>query len=127
MKAARKLRQQQIAVIKRHLELVSEDVRARILLAGSYAFLGEEASAVAELKTAIALRPNDSNILYNAACTYALLDRKKDALALLKKSNEAGFLNRDWASQDPDLACLYDEPEFKALIAQNATLSSRGS
>jgi serine/threonine protein kinase/cytochrome c-type biogenesis protein CcmH/NrfG len=115
---ARELREQQVKVLKHHLELVPEDVRARILLASCYAFLREEAHAIAELKTAVALRPNDSNILYNAACTYALLNRKQDALTLLKRSKDAGFLNADWAAKDPDLAGLYDDPEFKALIGQ---------
>lgn len=110
------LREQQSKVMKRHLEIVPEDVRARILLSSIYALLKDETNAVAEVKTAVALRPNDSNILYNAACTYALLNRKQDALVLLKRSKEAGFLNMQWAANDPDLACLADEPQFKSII-----------
>jgi serine/threonine protein kinase/Flp pilus assembly protein TadD len=110
------LREQQAKVMKRHLEIVPEDVRARILLSSIYALLNDEANAVAELKTAVALRPNDSNILYNAACTYALLKRKQDAIVLLKRSKEAGFLNMQWAANDPDLACLADEPQFRSIV-----------
>jgi serine/threonine protein kinase/Flp pilus assembly protein TadD len=112
------LRQQQMRVMKQHLALVPEDVRARVLLAALYATDHQEPEAVAELKTAIALRPNDSNVLYNASCAYALLGRKQDAIVLLKRSKLAGSLNVDWASKDPDLACLRDEPEFQALIAK---------
>ncbi len=110
------LRHQQIKVMKHHLELVPEDVRARILLATTYARSNHEAAALAEIKTAIALRPSDSNILYNAACAYALLRRKEDALLLLSRAKDAGFFNIDWASKDPDLVCLHDEPEFKKLV-----------
>ena len=115
---ASELRAEQAKVMKRHLEIVPEDVRARILLSSTYALLHDEANAVAEVKTAVALRPNDSNILYNAACTYALLNRKQDALVLLKRSKEAGFLNMQWAANDPDLACLADEPQFKTIISE---------
>jgi predicted Zn-dependent protease len=111
------LRQQQTKMIRQHLDAVPEDVRARILLAGNLAYLGSAHEAISELKTAVALRPKDANVLYNAACTYALLGRKQEAMALLTRSKEAGFLNLDWATKDPDLTCLRDEPEFKALIS----------
>jgi Flp pilus assembly protein TadD len=97
---------QQAAVMKQHLELVPEDGRARILLAGGYSALGETENAIAELQNAIALRPNDSAILYNAACTYAMLKEKEEALKLLRRAREEGFLNADWASRDPDLNSL---------------------
>ena len=113
---ASEVQDQQLKVMKRHLEAVPEDVRARILLATAYAGMGDEANAVSELRTAVALRPNDSNILYNAACAYALLQRKQDALVLLRRAKDAGFLNVDWTRRDPDLTCLFDEPEFRAIV-----------
>jgi cytochrome c-type biogenesis protein CcmH/NrfG len=116
MEQAQSLRRRQTEVMRQHLALVPEDGRARILLAGNYASLGEAANAIAELQNAVALRPNDSAILYNAACTYALLGEKQEALQLLRRSKEAGFLNSDWASRDPDLATLRDEPEFQLLL-----------
>jgi non-specific serine/threonine protein kinase len=116
--SARSLRQQQIRVLEQQLELVPEDVRARILLANSYAFLGNQAEAMRELQKAVALRPDDTNILYNAACTYGILQRKAEALALLKKAKEIGFPNMDWAARDPDLACLHGDPEFQRLIEE---------
>jgi hypothetical protein len=42
--------------------------------------------AVRELQIAIALRPNDANMLYNAACTYATMRMSAEALATLKKA-----------------------------------------
>ena len=84
-----------------------------ILLANCYAFLKKEAEAIRELQIAVALRPN---ILYNAACTHGILERKADALALLKKAQEVGFPNLDWPARDPDLACLRDDAEFQRLI-----------
>ncbi|HKS96911.1 MAG TPA: tetratricopeptide repeat protein, partial [Terriglobia bacterium] len=110
------LRDQMTRVMERQIATVPDDVRARILLAGNYAFVGDEVSAIRELQKAVALRPNDANVLYNAACTYGVLQRKSDALAMLKKAKEVGYRYFDWIARDPDLACLHDDPEFEQLI-----------
>jgi len=91
-------------------------VRARILLAVNHAYAGKEAEAARELQIAIALRPKDTNILYNAACVYGLLQKKAEALATLQKAKDAGWRNLDWGARDPDLACLHGDPEFERLI-----------
>jgi len=104
--------------LERQLELVPEDVRARILIAGAYANLGTTEDAVRHLDTAVALRPNDTNVLYNAACTLGVLQKKAEALAMLRKALAAGYGNVEWVSRDPDLACLRDDPEFQALVSQ---------
>jgi non-specific serine/threonine protein kinase len=116
LEKARQLRRQMMTALERHLEWVPEDVRARILLSTNHAFFGNEADAVRELQRAVALRPNDPNILYNAACTYGVLQRKADALATLVKAKAAGWHNFDWGARDPDLACLRDDPEFQHLL-----------
>jgi len=114
--AAARIRRGGVQILQRQLELVPEDVRARILLAGDYAELGSPEEAIQELKRAVALRPDDPNVLYNAACTYAILKKKVEALEHLKKAWEAGYVNLEWAARDPDLACLHDDPEFRRLI-----------
>jgi serine/threonine protein kinase/Flp pilus assembly protein TadD len=115
--AAQALSQKHRHALERHLEWVPEDTRARILLANLHASFGHEAQAVRELERTVALRPNDTNILYNAACTYGILNRKADAMVMLKRAKDAGFASLSWAARDPDLACLHDDPEFQQLIA----------
>ncbi len=110
------LRERQCSVLEQHLDLVPEDVRARILLATTYAFLGKRSEASEHLEKAVAMRPNDPNVLYNAACTYGLMQMKNEALMMLAKSAETGFSDFEWASRDPDLASLHDEPEFKRVL-----------
>jgi non-specific serine/threonine protein kinase len=73
---ADKLQHQLVHALEQHLQRVPEDVRARILLSATQAVLGREAEAVRALEMALALRPNDPNILYNAACTYGVLEKK---------------------------------------------------
>ena len=71
-----------------------------------------------QVRIAMAMRPADPNILYNAACTYGVLGMKADALDAFRRSVEAGYSNADWCSQDPDLKILHDDPEFKKLVAK---------
>ena len=106
-----------IKVLRQQLELVPEDVRARILLATQLAYMKEDADeSIRHLQTAVALRPGDANTLYNAACTYGVLGKKAEALETLKKAFASGYGNRTWAGKDSDLDCLHDDPEFQKLV-----------
>ena len=114
--AVNRLVERQIAALEQQLELVPEDVRARILLANRYASFGRRDDAVRQLETAVALRPNDGNVLYNAACTYGLLGAVAEALATFKRAVDAGYGNMEWAARDNDLICLHEQPEFRRLV-----------
>ena len=113
---AARLREREIGVLEQQLRDVPEDVRARVLLAADYAATGRHDEAGRELQKAVDLRPHDSNILYNAACTYGVMKRKAEALEMLRRARAAGYVNTDWIRRDPDLACLHGEPEFEKLF-----------
>ena len=116
-KEGSQLRERMIKVLRQQLELVPDDVRARILLADQLANSKQDADeSVRHLQTAVALRPGDPNTLANAACTYGVLGKKAEALEMLKKAFAAGYGNRNWAARDPDLDCLHDDPEFQKLV-----------
>jgi non-specific serine/threonine protein kinase len=120
MGAANNLRQRRLPALQQHLERVPEDVRARILLSSTFASLGEEGAALRELHVAVALRPNDANILYNGACVFAKLGKKPEALDMLAKSQASGFGNVDWWTRDPDLISLRDDPKFHEILARSS-------
>jgi serine/threonine protein kinase/Flp pilus assembly protein TadD len=114
-----------IKVLRQQLELVPEDVRARILLASNLARFQEDADeSIRHLQTAVALRPGDPNTLYNAACTYGVLGKKAEALETLKKAFAVGYGNQSWAAKDSDLDCLHDDPEFQKLVGLSPGPSS---
>jgi serine/threonine protein kinase/Flp pilus assembly protein TadD len=113
---AQRFREKEMLVLERQLELVPEDVRARGLLAADYANIGRQDDAIRHLEMAVALRPNDSLVLYNAACTYGALGRKSEAFAMLRRAKQAGYASLDWIRQDPDLFSLHDDPEFDTLF-----------
>jgi non-specific serine/threonine protein kinase len=105
-----------VATFEAHVKKVPEDARARVLLANALANLGRVDDAKREADLAIALRPDDTMILYNTACVFCLLGKPKDALASLKKACDAGYSATAWARQDPDLSILHGDPEFEALF-----------
>jgi non-specific serine/threonine protein kinase len=61
------------------------------------------------------LRPDEALVLYNAACAYCVMEKKSEALDILRKARAAGFEDSDWARRDPDLALLHGDPEFERL------------
>ena len=124
---ARRFREREVIILERQLETVPEDVRARGLLAADYAQLGRKDDAIRHAEMAMTLRPGDSSVIYNAACTYGVLGKKAEAMATLRRAKEAGYSNDDWARQDPDLLCLHDNPEFIALFHPPTSKSSSES
>ncbi len=124
-KEAESVRERMSKVLRQQLELVPEDVRARILLATNLAYNSQDADeSIRHLQTAVALRPGDPNTLYNAACTYGVLGKKVEALETLKKAFAAGYGNPSWAAKDADLVCLHDDPEFQKLVGGSAASAS---
>ena len=115
MADAERLRRREMEVLQDQLQHFPDDVRARVLLAADLATVGDSLGASMQVKIAVAMRPSDALILYNAACTYGLLGMKAEALEVFKRSVEAGYSNADWCRQDPDLKILYDDPEFLKL------------
>jgi serine/threonine protein kinase len=115
---AERLRRREREVLELQLQRFPDDVRARILLASDQACAGETDTAIMHVKIAVAMRPNDANVLYNAACTYGILKMKIDALEHFRRSVNAGYSNLDWCLKDPDLKILHDDAEFKNLVAK---------
>ncbi len=111
----RGVRQRLIQTFESHLREVPEDARARILCGGMYAQEGRIEDAVRETNLAMTLRPNEATVLYNAACTFAQIDRRADALEALRKAWDAGYRDAEWTRRDPDLASLHGDPEFEKL------------
>lgn len=114
----RRLMQQHTRVLQWQIEWAPENVRARILLAGTYANLGDTDNAVVELGKAVASSTHDASTLYNAACTYSILGRTEEALSVLKQAIKNGYWHLDNIARDPDFENLHDEPAFQRLINQ---------
>jgi serine/threonine protein kinase/tetratricopeptide (TPR) repeat protein len=117
---AERLRAREREVLAEQLQRFPDDVRARILLACDLAILGQQDEAVQHIKIAVAMRPMDANILYNAACAYGVMKMKKEALEIFGRCVRAGYHNAGWATKDPDLEILHQDPEFLRLVSADA-------
>jgi TolB-like protein len=116
--ARRNVSHRRIQALENHLKQVPDDARARAHLAGDLADAGRPEDAAREVQFAVALRPNDANLLYNAACVYCRLARKPEALDALRRAWDAGLKDADWARRDPDLSMLHGDPEFEKLFPE---------
>ena len=58
----------------------------------------------------------DSTIHYNLACSFALVGRKKEALAALRHAIRLGYLDFNHLRKDPDLKSLHGDPDFEKLV-----------
>jgi len=104
-----------LRVAEKHLELNPDDARALYLSAGALVQLGERERGLEWARRAFTIDPEDSGVLYNVACVYALVGQTDDAIGCLEKAIQNGFGHREWLENDSDLASLRGDPRFEAL------------
>lgn len=113
---ARKANEESLRVMERHVELYPDDARGLYLGASAWLLHGDRNRCVEWLGRALAIDPEETTILYNAACTYSLMGEKDQALSLLEKAVRNGYGHKEWLENDPDFASLHDHPRFQALM-----------
>ena len=64
------------------------------------------------------LRPEDPIVLYNLACSYALLNQTRAALNALSKAVESGYDDFRYLLADRDLENLLKDARVQAFIKQ---------
>jgi tetratricopeptide (TPR) repeat protein len=111
-----------VRMIDRELEL---DPNQPVVIAGRGVYLaqlGKRDGAVADADHAATMAPREGEVLYRAACIYALTSRlakdpaadRKKAIGYLAGALECG-VGFEHVENDPDLAPLQDDPEFAEL------------
>jgi tetratricopeptide (TPR) repeat protein len=64
------------------------------------------------------LRPDDSLVHYNLACSYSLTGQVEMAVEALESAINLGYRDFKWMTQDPDLKNLRDHSEYKRIRAK---------
>ena len=105
-----------VRIAERHVELYPEDARALYLGGVALCQLGDHRRSREWAARAVAVDPEETTILYNVACNYALLQDYDQALDCLEKAVRNGFGHKEWIENDPDLVSLRDHPRFEALM-----------
>lgn len=70
-----------------------------------------------------ALRPDDPGILYNLACSMALVGNRDEALATLDKAVKSGYTDHRHMAKDRDLASLQGDSRFEEVVARAERMS----
>jgi tetratricopeptide (TPR) repeat protein len=71
------------------------------------------------------LRPEDSLVHYNLACSYSLTDRVSEALSALERALILGYRDFKWLAEDPDLDNVRQHPNFQKIRAKLRTMQIR--
>jgi TolB-like protein/Flp pilus assembly protein TadD len=101
---------------ERQLDLDPTDARALSLGSGTLFELGEQERAMRWATRALEIDPDDGGVMINAACLYARVGMKEEALELLEKTFARGWGKRDWIEHDPDYDSLRGDPRFQAML-----------
>ena len=109
--------QRALQLTERHIEIHPDDPRALYLGAGILARMGDHVKGLDWARRALAIDPEETSILYNVACVYALMGRSEDALSCLGKVMEHGTFYKNWAAKDSDLDSIRSDPRFQALLS----------
>jgi len=99
-----------------HLELNPDDARAWYLRAAALMRLSQSEQAMERAQRASTIDPEDTAVLYNVGCVYALAGSTEEALDHLDKAIQNGFEQREWVENDSDWDSLRGEPRFQALM-----------
>lgn len=106
----------ELQVYPRYLIQFPDDARARMFYAIALAQVDKIEDAKIQAANALELNPNDSLMIYNAACFYSRIGDKQKGVELLKKSIEAGHQDYEWFKRDTDLDTIREEPGYIELM-----------
>ena len=73
------------------------------------------------------LRPDDSLVHYNLACSYSLMEQLDLAAKTLEAALNLGYRDFKWLAQDPDLEHLRDHAAYKKIQAKMRQLQVKAA
>jgi len=100
-------------------------VEALQILGDDYTRRGKYVAGLKVDERLAQLRPADSLVHYNLACSYSLTDRFEQAAAALEKALGLGYRDFKWLAKDPDLEKLREHPLYKHIQTKVRRLRSQ--
>jgi tetratricopeptide (TPR) repeat protein len=88
------------------------------ILGNNLTLKGRYADGLQIDKRLVQLRPTDPLAHYNLACSYALLNRKEQALKTLRQAIELGYRDFRYLREDRDLDTIRHDPRFRQLLRE---------
>jgi adenylate cyclase len=112
----KKANQRALELVRKHLELYPDDARAYYLGASTLIKEDEGEEALKWTAKSVSIAPNETTVLYNAACIYSLLGEVDMALDYFEKAIDSGYASREWIENDSDFDLIRDHPRFKKIL-----------
>ena len=103
-------------IIDARLERDPQDARALQLGAVLAVRLGEAGRARELVEQSLVVGGDKFSGVYNAACTYALLGDREQALTMLDRAVTHGRGNLGWIEHDSDLDSLRGDPRYESIL-----------
>jgi hypothetical protein len=75
-------------------------------------------AVLASIREELQHKPDHALMLYEVACYEAVLGRREDALATLRRATERDARTAEWARHNDHFSSLHDDPEFLAITGQ---------
>ena len=92
------------------------DLESLAELGNVYTRLGRHKDGLRVDEELSRMLPGNATVLYNLACSLALVDRPDAALDALEEALQNGYEDLEHLLEDEDLASLHAEPRFRQLI-----------
>src|ERR1700689_5242522 len=93
-------------------------IEALQLLGDDYTRRGRFSEGLSVDERLSRLRPEDSLVQYNLACSYSLTGQIELAIEALESAINLGYRDFKWMAQDPDLKNLREHAEYKRIRAK---------
>ncbi len=93
-------------------------VEALQILGDDYTRRGRYPDGLKIDETLAQLRPDDSLVLYNLACSYSLIGRVDEGLRALERALGLGYRDFKWLAEDPDLQNVRRHPLYQRIRAK---------
>ena len=106
----------EISFYERLLKKNPDFVNALIALGDAYTKKGRYKDGLNIDQRLVRLKPEDSTVYYNLACSYSLLKMANSCLAALRKAMRLGYLDFAFMEKDPDLKFIRKDPRYKELL-----------
>ena len=93
-------------------------IEALQILGDDYTRRGRYAEGLKIDERLCKLRPDDSLVHYNLACSYSLMEHFNQAVETLEAALDLGYRDFKWLAQDPDLEKLRKHAAYKKILAK---------
>lgn len=107
-----------LACAAHQAEIDPDNARAHYMTAALMRHLGVGDRGHREMEAALAMRPDDFDVLYNASCYFALAGDAARSLDLLEAAVAKGQGFLDWIEHDADFDRLRSLPRFQSIVAR---------